>query len=313
MDLSVIIVSYNTRLFTLGCLKSVFEQTGHIDFEVIVIDNNSSDGSASAIAEHFPQVQLITCKENQGFARANNMAARHATGEYLLLLNPDTVILNRAIERLLAFAKANPEPGIYGGRTIFPDGTMNPTCCFGKMTTWSLFCRAFGFSRIFKKTALFDPESYGSWAYDTIKQVDIITGCFLMVKHDLWKQLDGFNPTFFMYGEEVDLCLRARNIGYKPLFTPDVEIIHYGRASEPDKENRVTKILCSQSTIIREHWHGYKRWWGLAMLLTWVGIKSLVLTILAMLNYPKYGSQATAWKNIWGQRNEWLKGWAPLI
>lgn len=312
MDLSIIIVSYNTCLLTLECLESVFEQTGHINFEAIVIDNDSSDGSAPAIAEHFPQVQLLACKKNHGFACANNLAARHATGEYLLLLNPDTVILNRAIEKLLAFAKAHPEAGIYGGRTIFPDGTINPTCCSGKMTAWSVFCRAFGFSRILKKRALFDPESYGSWAYDTIKQVDIITGCFLMVKHDPWEQLGGFNPVFFMYGEEVDLCLRARKLGYKPLFTPDAVIVHHGGASEPRGVDKLVKVLRSECTIIREHWPMYKRWWGLAMLLTRVRIKSVVLAILARINSPKYSSQTTVWKKLWEQRNEWSKGWSAV-
>jgi len=312
MDLSIIIVSYNTRQLTLGCLRSIFEQTSDIDYEVIVVDNASSDDSANAIAGHFSQVQLIASKENQGFAQANNLAAQSTKGDYLLLLNPDTVVLNRAIEKLLSFARLHPEAGIYGGRTILPDGSISSKCCFGKMTAWSLFCRTFGFSMIFKKKALFDPESYGSWSYNTIKQVDIITGCFLMVRRDLWEQLGGFNPVFFMYGEEVDFCLRARNLGYRPLFTPDAEIIHYERASEPDKENRLIKILCSQSTIIREHWHGYKRLWGLAMLLTWVRVKSVVFAVLGRVNSAQFNSQAIVWNNLWKRRKEWLKGWEAV-
>lgn len=312
MDLSIIIVSYNTRSLTLECLQSLFEQTSHIDFEVIVIDNDSSDGSACAIAERFPQVQLIACKENHGFARANNLAARQARCGHLLLLNPDTVILDRAIEKLLAFAKTHPDAGIYGGRTVFPDGALNSSCCFGKMTVWSLFCRAFGFSRVFKNTALFNPESYGSWACDTIKQVDIITGCFFLVKRDLWEQLNGFNTVFFMFGEEVDFCLRARKLGCKPFFTPDATIVHYGGASEPERVNRLEKVLCSQSTIIREHWPRYKNWWGLAMLLACVRIKSVAFAILTKLNSAKFSSHATVWNKLWERRKEWSKGWCAV-
>jgi N-acetylglucosaminyl-diphospho-decaprenol L-rhamnosyltransferase len=309
MDLSIIIVNYNTRQLTLECLRSVFEQTLDINYEVIVVDNASSDDSAGAIARNFPQVKLIASKENHGFARANNLAAQNTKGDYLLLLNPDTVVLKRAIEKLLSFAIAHPEAGICGSRTVFPDGSVNPKCCFGESTAWSLFCRALGLSRIFKISTLFNPESYGSWAYDTVRQVDIITGCFFMVKRDLWEQLAGFNPVFFMYGEEVDFCLRARKLGYKPLFTPDAEIIHYGETSEPVKEERIYKVLCAQSTVIREHWPEYKRWWGLAMLLTWVRMKSFVFAVLGMVNSEHFNSQAIVWNSLWKRRKEWLKGW----
>jgi N-acetylglucosaminyl-diphospho-decaprenol L-rhamnosyltransferase len=309
MDLSIIIVSYNTRQLILECLRSVFEQTLVINYEVIVVDNASSDDSVGAIARSFPQVRLIASKENHGFARANNLAARKAKGDYLLLLNPDTVVLNRANEILFSVAKAHPKAGIYGGRTLFPDGTVNPKCCFGETTAWSLFCRAFGFSRILKNTVFFNPESYGSWEYDTLKQVDIITGCFFMVKRDLWEQLAGFNPIFFMYGEEVDFCLRARKLGYRPLFTPDAEIIHYGEASEPVKEERITKVLCAQSTLIRKHWPKYKRWWGLAMLLVWARMKSLLIVITERFNSTKSDSRAAVWNSVWKRRKEWLKGW----
>lgn len=310
MDLSIVIVSYNTRPLTLACLQSLFEQTSGIDFEVIVVDNGSSDDTAHAIAENFPQVQLITSDENRGFSFGNNLAAQEAKGEYLLLLNPDTVVLDRAIEKLFAFAKAHPEAGIYGGRTIFPDGTINPTCCFGKMTGWSLFCRAFGLSRIFKHTVLFNPETYGSWKFDAVKQVAIITGCFLMIKTDLWQQLNGFNPLFLMFGEEVDLCLRATKLGHHPLFTPDATIIHYGGASEPARSNRLMKVLRAESTLIREHWPAHKIRWGIYMLAIWVRMKSATLAILAGVNSAKFGHEADVWKNLWQNRAQWLNGWA---
>jgi len=312
MDLSILMVSYNTRELTVECLRSVFRETNSISYEVIVVDNASNDGSAQTISQDFPKVRLMFSEKNIGFARANNLAARYATGEYLLLLNPDTVILNRAIEKLLEFARTHPDAGIYGGRTTFPDGTLNPSCCFGKMTTWSLFCRAFGLSKIFRKTTLFNPELYGSWAFDTVKQVDIITGCFFMVKRELWEQLGGFSTTYFMYGEEVDFCLRARRYGYRPIFTPDAEIVHYGGASEPRGVDKLIKILRSECTIIREHWPGYKPWLGLAMFVTLVRIRSVVLSVLARFNSTKFNSEAAVWNKLWKRRKEWLKGWSAV-
>src|SRR5688500_18347804 len=130
MDLSILIVSYNTREETLACLESVYAQTRDVSFEVIVVDNASQNGSAEAIAQKFPEVKLVQPGENIGFARANNVAARHASGEFLLLLNPDTVILNGAIQTAVAFARSHPQAGIVGGKTLYADGSLNATSCF---------------------------------------------------------------------------------------------------------------------------------------------------------------------------------------
>src|SRR5688500_1121742 len=120
-DLSIIIISYNTKEMTLDCLKSIFEQTSGISFEVIVLDNASRDNSAEAIAAGFPQVKLIAHQENLGFAGGNNLAARKAAGEYILLINPDTVVLDGAIQKLFRFAEDNPAAGVWGWRTLFGD------------------------------------------------------------------------------------------------------------------------------------------------------------------------------------------------
>jgi len=129
-DLSVIIVSYNTRDLTIKCLQSLYSETSGISFETIVVDNASTDNSACDVAKEFPQVRLIALKENRGFAKANNLACKSAGGAYLLLLNPDTVIINNAVEKILVFARQDQKAGIWGGRTIFPDGSLNPTSCY---------------------------------------------------------------------------------------------------------------------------------------------------------------------------------------
>src|SRR5687768_13513466 len=130
MDVSILIISYNTRQLTLRCLRSVYEQTREVSFEVIVCDNASSDGSADAISREFPQVQLVALAENVGFARANNMIAQQeARGKYLLLLNPDTEILEGAVQKAVAFAEGKPDAGVVGGRTYFADRRLNQTSC----------------------------------------------------------------------------------------------------------------------------------------------------------------------------------------
>lgn len=152
-SLSIIIVSYNTKKYTLECLRSIYEQTQDVSYEVIVIDNASSDGSAEAIEAKFPNVHLIKSKKNVGFAGANNLAAEEAKGDYLLLLNPDTVILDGAIQKLYNFALVNPDNLIYGGRTLFEDRSLNPTSCWKKKTLWSFFATQRDWPLFFGKAA----------------------------------------------------------------------------------------------------------------------------------------------------------------
>lgn len=148
VDVSILIVSYNTRELTRIALDTIAAETKLVNYEVIAIDNASSDGSAEMIASHPLVPQLIALRDNIGFARANNLAAGLARGRYILLLNPDTEVLHGAIDKLVAFARTAPQARIWGGRTLFADGTLNPSSCWGRMTPWNLICRATGLSAI---------------------------------------------------------------------------------------------------------------------------------------------------------------------
>ena len=136
MDLSIIVVSYNTREITLECLRSVFAETHGLEFELLVVDNDSSDGSAEAIRSEFPDVWLDALDTNLGFAGANNHAAKRANGNYIQLLNPDTLVLDGAIQSLFRFAESYRGRGIFGGRTLFPDRSLNPSSCWSRITLW---------------------------------------------------------------------------------------------------------------------------------------------------------------------------------
>ena len=305
VDISIIVISYNTCEMTLACLHSVYEQTKNITFELIVVDNASTDDSAQEIAENFPGVHLITSKENLGFARANNLAAEQAQGAYLLLLNPDTVVLEGALEKLVAYARQHPENKIYGGRTLYGDYSLNPTSCWKQPTLWSLFCYATGLVSVFRGNAVFDPESYGSWQRDSVREVDIVTGCFLLIEKKLWHQLKGFDPQFFMYGEDADLCIRAAQLGAKPVLTPDATIIHYRGASEKIHADKMIRLFLAKEQLITRHWQPINGLIGQILLRSSVLSRAMACKLLRSLGLEKFSPKANSWNEIWRRRKEW--------
>ncbi|MEQ8845218.1 MAG: glycosyltransferase family 2 protein [Phycisphaerales bacterium] len=306
--IAILIISYNTREMTLACLRSVFEQAQKQDFELIVLDNASSDGSAEAIeAEFGDRLRLIKSPDNLGFAGGNNEAAGHATGEYLLLLNPDTVVLDHAIDRLLEFAEANPGAGIWGGRTVFADGSLNPASCWKRATAWSMLCQASGLARIFRNSSVFNPEAYGGWGRDSVRLVDIVSGCFFLIRRELWEKLGGFDLTYFMYGEEADLCLRAREHGARTMVTPDATIVHYGGASEKVRADKLVRLLAAKATLIRRHWPRWKAPFGLALLASWPLSRVVALSALKVAGRDRDARKA--WVEVWQRRADWSRGY----
>ncbi len=302
---SILIISYNTREMTLACLRSVIAET-RSSHEVIVLDNNSADGSAAAIAVEFPDLLLIAEKDNHGFAMGNNLAAKRAQGEYILLLNPDTIVLDGAIDRLVAFADSLPQARIWGGRTLFGDNSLNTSSCWRKMSLWNIFCRTAGLTGVFARSALFNSEAYGGWDRNSMRHVDIVSGCFFLIKRADWEALDGFDPVFVMYGEEADLCLRAtRDLHAAPHVTPDATIIHYGGASERVRADRVIRVLRAKAELLRRHIPAWQRplAWGLFLLFP------LSRRIAASVGLRKGGGESSnVWREVWQRRAEWGNG-----
>lgn len=312
MDLSIFIVSYNTCELTRACLRSLFASPPSVDFEVIALDNASADGSADMIAREFPGVRLIRSAENLGFAAGNNRARREARGERFLLLNPDTRVHPGAIDRLLAFARAHPEAGITGGRTLNDDGSLNPWSCRGRPTPWALFCQAVGLTTAFRGSRLFDPQSLGHWARDSEREVDVVVGCFLMIGRDLWDELGGFDESFFMYGEETDLCLRARALGYRPAITPDAAVVHHGAASEPAESAKLVRLLKAHVLLFRKHWTPLARRFGVAMLHLWAVSRFAVGSAVGALVGGAARERGRVWGEVWRRRGEWRGGYPAL-
>lgn len=303
-DLTVIVVSFNTRDLTLACLESLRAETRDVRFETIVVDNASSDGSADAVRARFPDVAVIEPGENLGFGRANNLAARQARGRRLLLLNSDTVVLDAAIDRLVAFADAHPDARIWGGRTLFGDGTLNPASCWGRPTPWSLFCRATGAARLLGNPAWCDAETLADWPRDTVRRVDVVSGCFFLVDRDLWEALDGFDPAFFMYGEELDLCLRARALGADPMVTPEAEIVHYGGRSDRVREDQTVRQFQAKARVYRKHWRGPAAWIGTRLLSVWA-LRRLLVDVALRAVRRGDAERLRTWRAVWRRRREW--------
>jgi len=301
--ISVIIVSYNTLQLTLKAIETLQIET-YVSHEIIVIDNASTDGSADAIEKKFAGLNLIRSKENLGFAAANNLAASYASGDYLLLLNPDTEVLDGAVDQLYKFAKDNPRCGIWGGKTLFDDMSLNPSSCWKQQSIWSLLCQTIGLNSIFRRVKLFNPESLGGWNRDDERDVDIVSGCFLLTRMETWKALNGFNKKYFMYGEEADFCLRSKSLGTQPRVTPKAVIIHHGGRSEKVKADKLVRLLTAKTYLIDDHFREAKVL-GRLLLKMWPISRFLAHSVLASTGLTRSREKKQIWGEVWRRRDEW--------
>ena len=254
VDLSVIIVNWNTCDLLRECLRSVYAQTSFIEFEIIVIDNGSTDGSVEMVRREFSQVNIIINKDNRGFAAANNQGIAIAKARYILLLNSDTVVLNRAIEQTIAFADQHPDTAVVGCRVLNPDHTLQNSCfMFPSLLNSFLFSTYL--YRLFPKSRFFGRERMTWWSRDDTREVDVVTGCYMLVRKEAISKVGLMDERFFMYGEETDWCYRFKARGWKNRFTPNAEIIHIGGASAAKLGARRARI--TNRSFVRymfKHW-----------------------------------------------------------
>jgi GT2 family glycosyltransferase len=242
MDVSIVIINWNTKDILRDCLESVYEQTQDINFEVIVVDNTSADGSAEMVKNDFPQVILIENAKNNGFAAANNQGIAVAKGRYVLLLNSDTVVLDNAIKKTLSFADAHPEAAVVGCRVLNPDRTLQPSCFMFPSILNMLLSTTYLY-KLFPGSRFFGREHMTWWSRDDVREVDVVTGCFMLVRREAIYQVGTMDERFFMYGEETDWCYRFKEAGWKVMFTPVGEIIHLGGASSRQTSSEMTLQL----------------------------------------------------------------------
>jgi N-acetylglucosaminyl-diphospho-decaprenol L-rhamnosyltransferase len=299
MRLSIIIVNFNTRDATLDCIDSVIRSSPQ-GTEVVVVDNGSIDGSAQAIKRRHPSVILDEAGENLGFAKGVNRGVGASTGDYVLLLNPDTIVFEGSIEKLLAFAVDHPEYGIYGGRTVRRDGSTDKRSCWGAPTLWSLTCFAFGLSTAFKGSRMFDPESLGPWQRDTVRKVPIVTGCLLLIHRDKWDALGGMDEVFFLYGEDADFSIRAARDGMQPVIVPDAVILHDVGGSTANSGTKMSMVMAGKTTMLRHSWTTRRARIGIYLLQAGAGLRSLLEHLTG---------RRGMWSTVWERRADWVPGY----
>lgn len=231
VDLSVILVSYNTVDLLRDCLKSVYREAASVSLEVIVVDNDSSDGSADMVAGEFPDVRLVRNSANVGFSVANNAAMACALGKYLLLLNSDTVIRPGTFEAMIRRLEEDPEVGIAGCRLVRPSGEMDYACRRSFPTPLVSLCRLLRLNRIFPRHRLFGRYNLTYLDERTTYEVDSIVGAFMLVRRRVAEQVGGLDEDYFMYGEDIDWCYRAKLAGWKVLYVGECGVLHHKGAS----------------------------------------------------------------------------------
>lgn len=227
IDVSVVIVNYNTRELTLQCLDTVFSQN-HVAYEVFVVDNASKDDSIAAIKKNYPQVKIIENKENRGFAIANNQAIKNASGRYVLLLNSDTVLLKAdAFSKMVKFMDHRNDAGISGCKITKPNGRLDWPCKRSVQTPAVFFYRSLRLDAMFPKHKKFGKYHLTYLDENQTHEVDAVTGAFLMIRKKTLDQIGLLDEHLFMYSEDMDWCLRAKQFNWKVYYYPEVQIIHY--------------------------------------------------------------------------------------
>lgn len=257
MKLSVIIVSYKVKFYLEQCLLAVKKATAGIESEIYVVDNHSNDGSVEFIAERFPDINLISSNHNNGFSHANNIAIRQCSGEYVLLLNPDTIVGERSIKEVLKFMDAHPKAGGVGVKMLNADGSCAKESRRGVPTVATSFYKMTGLCACYPHSQRFAHYYMGHLPWDKSAQIEIISGAFCMLRHSALDKIGLLDEDFFMYGEDVDLSYRLLKGGYENWYVP-VEILHYKGESAHKSSFRYVHVFYNAMLIFFRKHYGNK-------------------------------------------------------
>jgi N-acetylglucosaminyl-diphospho-decaprenol L-rhamnosyltransferase len=249
-EVSIILVNWRSKDYVRACLESIAQERQRDSYEVLVVDNDSGDGCVAMLKEQFPHVRCIESTANQGFARANNLAAAESRGRYILFLNPDTEICEGAIKTLSAALDAHPEAGMVGARLLNTDGTLQTTCvtAIPNILNQTLNLR-------WLRAAV---PMWGIWgmralyrAGNTPSAVEAISGACMMVRREVVEQVGGFSTDYFMYAEDMDLCVKVAKAGHAILYVPEAVIVHHGGASSSQREESHFSSIVTRESLMR--------------------------------------------------------------
>jgi O-antigen biosynthesis protein len=254
MELSVIIVNYNVRQFLENALTSIDRALEGIEGEVFVVDNASDDGSAEMVKSKFPLVHLIENAANLGFARANNLALRRATGRFLLLINPDTIVQEDTFRVMMRFFEETPDAGLAGCRILNPDGTFQLPCRRSFPTPWVAFTKISGLSALFPSSRVFGRYTLSYLSQDETYPVDAVSGSFMMLRREAYEKVGGLDESFFMYGEDLDWCFRVGRAGFRVYYVHATKIIHFkGESTRRSDIDELRHFYGAMRLFVRKH------------------------------------------------------------
>jgi GT2 family glycosyltransferase len=254
-QLSVIVVSYNTKDLLRDCLDSIYAPPVHTEFEVIVVDNASTDGTAEMLSVDYPRIVVIRNAENKRWAGANNQGAAAARGGYLFFLNSDTVLQPGALDAFVGFMDARPEAALAGCRLHNPDGTLQRSCR-GFPGVLNLASESFFLYLAFPRSPVFGKYHMTNFNHDVVREVDMVTGAALMVRRDVFADLGPFDEGFHFYAEETDYCRRAMERGYRTFFFPGAVIVHRGGGSPQPRQSYYENLYRGLRRYLVKHHHG---------------------------------------------------------
>lgn len=299
MDISVVIVGWNAKHYLELCLQSLKETPPRRSMEIIVVDNASADGSAEMIEARFPQVKLISSLENVGFSRGNNLGIRQCQGRYIALVNPDVIVFPGCLDALADFLDQNPTVADVGPRVLNPDMTLQSTCRRFP-TLWNNFCSAAGLTTAFKNSKFFAGEHMFYFPHDRVLTVDVLVGCFSMIRREAFEEIGLLDENLFMYGDDVDWCLRARKAGWQVVFFPGAQAIHdRGKITAPYP----VRFAVAQQRSVLYYWSKHHSIFGV------LGIRSIIFfhhllryafAVLSGLAHPERRAQTEVRKEVSG-------------
>ena len=252
-DVSVVVVSWNTRELLRECIASIYREAGNVSMEVFCVDNASVDGSAAMVQKDFPEVRLIRNDQNKGFVEANNQAIEIASGRYVIMLNSDTIVLDLAIPKLVEYADSNPDAAIIGCKVLNPDLTLQRSC-FMYPSVLNLFLMSTYLYKLFPRNRFFGRQQMTWWDFANEREVETACGCSVIVRMAAITEVGMMDPLFFFYGDDPDWCYRFRRAGWKVLFMPKAEIVHYGGQSSKNMRRAFfLQLFGSNFIFLKKH------------------------------------------------------------
>ncbi len=284
LDLGIVIVNYNTRDLLRACLRSVYASQGDFTFEVCVVDNGSSDGSAEMIAAEFPRTRLIVNEENVGYPSANNQGLRafgfaetadtqSQTPKFALLLNSDTELGPDALVRMLDFMAEHPDAGAAGPRLVLPDGSLDRACRRSLPTPEVSFYRLTGLSRLFPRSRRFGRYNLTYLDPDQVAEVGSVVGAFMLVRAEAIAQAGLMDGQFFLYGEDLDWAYRIKAAGWKIYYNPAVTVLHVKRASTRHNPRARIEFYRAMDIFYRKHYAAETPWWLHALIVGAISLR----------------------------------------